>query len=240
METLNLVPLVGGGGDASVAGADKEIQYNDGGALGASADLTWDDTAKELGVGGDINLDDGGTYETTVQVVTPTANRTISFPDATGTVALVAGSSGSLIYNNAGAYAGVPGATVGSSGNITLNASSGFSGNLIDAQTNGTSIFSVGSVGNTSTAFAWRIGASSAAWAPYGGAIAFGATGGNPAFTVEGSLGAGIPSAALLWWSSNPTTGAYSSRDVVLARDAAGTLAQRNGTNAQTFRLYNT
>jgi hypothetical protein len=28
--------------------------------------------------------------------------------------------------------------------------------------------------------------------------------------------------------------------DVVLARDAANTLAQRNGTNAQTFRLYNT
>ena len=35
-------------------------------------------------------------------------------------------------------------------------------------------------------------------------------------------------------------TGLYSTRDVVLARDAAGTLAQRNGTNAQTFRLYNT
>ena len=30
------------------------------------------------------------------------------------------------------------------------------------------------------------------------------------------------------------------SSDVVLARDAAQTLAQRNGTNAQTFRLYNT
>jgi hypothetical protein len=53
-----------------------------------------------------INLDDGGTYTTTLQTVTPTAARTISFPDATGTVALVAGSSGQLIYNLSGAQAG--------------------------------------------------------------------------------------------------------------------------------------
>ncbi|NHK40048.1 hypothetical protein [Thermus thermophilus] len=59
-----------------------------------------------IDLSGDITLDDGGTYTTTVQVVTPTANRTISFPDATGTVALVAGSSGQVTYNNAGALAG--------------------------------------------------------------------------------------------------------------------------------------
>jgi hypothetical protein len=90
----------------AAAGADTQVQYNNGGSLAGSADLIWDDTAKELGVGGDINLDDGGTYETTVQVVTPTANRTISFPDATGTVALVAGSSSQVTYNDAGAQAG--------------------------------------------------------------------------------------------------------------------------------------
>jgi hypothetical protein len=59
-----------------------------------------------LTVNGDINLDDGGSFSTTVQAVTPTANRTISFPDATGTVALVAGSSGQVTYNDAGALAG--------------------------------------------------------------------------------------------------------------------------------------
>ena len=106
----------GGGGNASVAGSDTQIQYNDSGSLGASSDLTWDDSGKELGVGGDINLDDGGTYTTTVQVVTPTANRTISFPDATGTVALVAGSSGQVTYNNAGAQAG---------GNLSYDATAG-------------------------------------------------------------------------------------------------------------------
>lgn len=106
---------------ASPGGSDTQVQFNDGGSFGGSADLTWDDTGKVLGVGGDIDLDDGGTYTTTLQVITPTANRTISFPDATGTVALVAGSSGQLVYNNAGANAGLSTATIGATGDITLS-----------------------------------------------------------------------------------------------------------------------
>ena len=116
------------------AGSNTQVQYNKNGGFGGDADLTWDDSAKELGVGGDINLDDGGTYETTVQVVTPTANRTISFPDATGTVALVAGSTGQAIYNNAGALAGFNGLTIDGSGNL-----------------------SGGGVGTTSPAVAWDV-----------------------------------------------------------------------------------
>jgi hypothetical protein len=111
----------GNDADAAAGGSDTQVQYNSSGALAGSADLTWDDSAKELGVGGDINLDDGGTYETTVQVVTPTANRTISFPDATGTVALVAGSSGQLTYNSAGAQAGLTSANIGSTGEINIS-----------------------------------------------------------------------------------------------------------------------
>jgi hypothetical protein len=109
----------GAGGGASVAGSDTEIQYNNSGSFAGSADLTWDDTGKVLGVGGDIDLDDGGTYTTTLQTVTPTAARTISFPDATGTVALVAGSSEQVTYNNAGVQAG---------GNLGYNATTGVFG----------------------------------------------------------------------------------------------------------------
>ena len=102
------------------AGSDTEIQFNDGGSLAGSADLSWDDTGKVLEVGGDIDLDDGGTFTTTLQTVTATANRTISFPDATGTVGLVAGSSGQLLYNNAGVNAGL--STVTTDGtNVTLS-----------------------------------------------------------------------------------------------------------------------
>jgi len=115
-----------------IGGSNTQIQYNDNGSFGGSADLTWDDSAKELGVGGDINLDDGGTYSTTLQMVTPTANRTISFPDATGTVALVAGSSGQVLSNQAGALAG---------GNLSYDATAGTFGygtgrNTITQQTN--------------------------------------------------------------------------------------------------------
>jgi hypothetical protein len=94
---------------ALVAGATTQLMFNDGGTLlGGDADLVWNKTTNVLGVTGDVNLIDGGTYTTTLQTITPTAARTISLPDATGTVALVAGSSGQLIYNNAGAYAGGP------------------------------------------------------------------------------------------------------------------------------------
>jgi hypothetical protein len=105
------------------AGADTEIQFNNAGVFGADSDLTWDDTStpKVLGVGGDINLDDGGTYTTTLQTITATAARTISFPDATGTVGLVGGSSGNLVVNQSGAYAGVANSSVdNATGNITL------------------------------------------------------------------------------------------------------------------------
>jgi hypothetical protein len=94
-------------GSASATGAAGEIQYTDGSRLAASPNLVWDDVNDELEVGGDVVLDDGGSFTTTLQTVTPTQNRTISFPDATGTVGLVAGSSGQVVYNASGAYAGV-------------------------------------------------------------------------------------------------------------------------------------
>jgi hypothetical protein len=278
----------GGGGSATPAGSAGEIQFNDGGSpaqLDASPDLLWDDVNKELEVGGDVVLDDGGTFTTTLQTVTPTQNRTISFPDATGTVGLVAGSSGQVVYNNAGAYAGVPSSVIGATGNITLslngatgvapvavtgtwfagttpqvliqpsnvgtagawsasgtgigvNAVTGFGGNLLDLQVNGSSLFKVGATGTSSTSFLLQSGSSSA-WIPATGAWALGGSSGSPGLVVEGALGTGLTSSAVLWWGSS-TTGLYSSRDVVLARDAANTLAQRNAANAQTFRVYGT
>lgn len=96
----------GAGGGGTPGGSTTQIQYNDAGAFDGSADLTWDDTGKVLGVGGDIDLDDGGAFSTTLQTITPTANRTVSIPNATGTVALVGGSSGQLLYNLSGAVAG--------------------------------------------------------------------------------------------------------------------------------------
>jgi hypothetical protein len=93
-------------GNGVPGGSNTEVQFNDGGVFGGDVDFTYNKTSNLLTIGGDINLNDGGTYTTTLQVVTPTANRTISFPDATGTVALVAGASSQVTYNSAGVNAG--------------------------------------------------------------------------------------------------------------------------------------
>lgn len=90
----------------SPGGSTTQVQFNSAGTFAGDADLTWNSTTNVLGVTGDVNLNDGGTFTTTLQTITPTAARTISFPDATGTVALVGGSSGQVLYNLSGALAG--------------------------------------------------------------------------------------------------------------------------------------
>jgi hypothetical protein len=196
--TGNLDFVGSGGGSTSPGGSDTQIQFNDDGDFGGDAGLVFNKSTNKLTAGGDIELNDGGTYTTTLQTVTPTAARTISFPDATGTVGLVAGSTSQFVYNNAGAYAGVstlttdgtnvtltgrfisslngaasapPGTFTGtwftggtatttkpqvlieptgatstawstSGTGLGVNAASGFGGNLLDLQVNGTSIIS--------------------------------------------------------------------------------------------------
>ena len=88
--------------------------------LGVTSLLVYNPSSGNLGIGttnptsaltiknGDISLDDGGTFTTTLQTITATAARVISLPDATGTVALVSGSSGQVIYNSAGIQSGSP------------------------------------------------------------------------------------------------------------------------------------
>lgn len=96
----------GGGGGGTPGGADTQVQFNDGGAFGGDAGLVYDKTTDKLSVGGDLDLGTVGTFTTTLQTVTPTANRTVSIPDATGTIGLVNGPTGSIQFNQAGALNG--------------------------------------------------------------------------------------------------------------------------------------
>lgn len=239
-------------------------------------------------VNGDINLDDGGSFTTTVQCITPTANRTISFPNATGTVALVGGSSGQFIYNNAGALGGIStmtfdGTSVTLAGRLInsytslasapakvftgtwftggtatttkphfliepagttstawstsgtglgVNAASGFTGNLLDLQVNGAAVLRVS--GNSNATFAYGVTAnggfiSNNSNCNFSNILAL--TFASPFFVQTFNDGAYA-------WSS--TISANGSHDLAIRRDAANTLAQRNGTNAQTFRCYGT
>jgi hypothetical protein len=151
-----------GGGAATPGGADTQVQFNDGGALGGDAGLTYDKTTDKLTVGGDIDLDDGGTFSTTLQTVTPTANRTVSIPDATGTIGLVNGPTGSIQFNQAGALNGTSdfstslvwnsAATTftGLKLNVTDTASAADS-KLLDLQVGGTSKITAASTAGNST-----------------------------------------------------------------------------------------
>jgi hypothetical protein len=154
---VNAAPSGGGG---TPGGADTQVQFNDGGAFGGDAGLTYNKTTDELTVAGDINLDDGGTFSTTVQSVTPTANRTISFPDATGTVALVSGANGTIQYNDAGTLKGNSNFTVNVDWDnsattftaLKVNVPDVLQGagdsNLLDLQAGGTSRFKVNNNGS--------------------------------------------------------------------------------------------
>lgn len=121
--------------------------------MASSSDMSF--SGGSLNVNGDITLDSGGAFTTTVQAVTPTANRTISFPDQTGTVGLVSGATGNIQYNNAGQLAGTgdlntelswSSAATAYSGlkvNVTGPVNSNADTNLLNLQQGGTSVLRV-------------------------------------------------------------------------------------------------
>jgi hypothetical protein len=279
-------------GNGVPGGSDTQVQFNDGGVFGGDVDLTWNKTSNLLTVGGDINLNDGGSFTTTLQTITPTANRTISLPDATGTVALVAGSSGQLLYNNAGVNAGVSGSAIGATGDITLslngaastppldvtgtwftggtatttkpqvlieptgatstawstsgtglgvNAASGFSGNLLDLQVNGTSQAKISSAGLLTSSRLITTNGGGASTTSIGFLDGSGSHGFyfgsgtelyiSTASTYRGRFGSGIfsvPGGTQLGFESG---GAASSLDVAFTRSAAGVVKVTNGSS---------
>ena len=239
-----------GGGSTNPGGSDTQVQFNDGDSFGADSGLTFNKTTNALTVGastvdggsarvyGDINLDDGGSFSTTVQAVTPTANRTISFPDATGTVALVNGANGTIQYNDAGTLKGNSDFTVdpdwndastvftGLKLNVTDTASAAGS-NLLDLQVGGTSKFRV-TAANTNDVYladsTWRFYTTSGLGVLTSTFVDISA--GNLNLKLVGAFSA--------------NTSVSINNDTFLRRDDANIFAQRNDTNAQTYRLYNT
>ena len=213
-----------GGGGGTPGGSTTQVQFNDGGAFGGDADLVWNKTTNVLGITGDVNLSDGGTYTTTLQTITPTAARTISLPDATGTVALVAGSSGQLLWNNAGVNAGAStltydGSILTSSGRF-INSYSSVSLSPAKAFT-GTWATGFGTTNTKPHLLIEPTGTSSGAWSPNGTGLGVNAastfTGrlldlqlnGTSNFSVSSAGQALVPNGSL----SNPSYGFSSNTD---------------------------
>jgi len=108
---------------------------------------------------------------------------------------------------------------------------------LMDLQVGGVSQFSVAKAG--------RISFGSLVLGAYAGAARLGI--GNGTLTTNqfvyfnnDASQLSVRSGWSFGWSSNSTNPVDNGPDVTLFRDAANTLAQRNGVNAQAFNLYNT
>jgi hypothetical protein len=269
------------------AGSDTQVQFNDSGKLGGDSGLVFNKTTNKLTAGGDVELNDGGTFTTTLQTVTATANRTISFPDATGTVGLIAGSNQQVIFNSAGAYAGVStmtfdGTSVTLAGRLInsytslasspakvftgtwftggtatttkphfliepsgatstawstsgtglgVNAASGFAGNLLDLQTNGSKRFAIDQNGFITA------GGANQLLAPRSTGTGFRVGGDVVGLGNYGFLVANNSTSSGFSWGDDPNNPTIT---LSILRDASDTLAQRRTTNAQTFRVYNT
>ncbi len=122
--------------------------------------------------------------------------------------------------------------------NITATASAAAS-LLMDLQVGSSSMLTVSKAGLLTIASQLYFGDSNNRIGTSGGKL-FLTTNGNDALVLNGgaATGASLPSTNYLAWAS--TSDPNTTIDVALYRDAAGTLAQRNGVNAQAFNIYNT
>lgn len=129
----------------------------------------------------------------------------------------IGGASSDALIDIAGTW-GTTGTPTGIKLNVTDTASNAAS-LLMDLQIGGASRFSVSKAGSTVC-----------------GSFAAAAS-----FAVTNSFNIALWNNAIFGWSASGAVGPTTSNiDLALARDAANTLAQRNGVNAQTLRVYNT
>jgi hypothetical protein len=106
---------VGGG---SAAGADTQLQFNDGGAFGASSGMTWDGTTlTSTGFGGPLNGTVGATTPASGEFTTVTASTAIGVASG-GTGAATLTANNVLLGNGTSALQAV---APGTSGNVLVS-----------------------------------------------------------------------------------------------------------------------
>ena len=79
------------------------------------------DPTSALTINGDLNFIDNNPYNTTIQVATATTDNTITFPNSTGTVALVAGLSNQVTFNLSGVQSASSNFTYSDSNGLILS-----------------------------------------------------------------------------------------------------------------------
>ena len=223
--------ISGGGGTTSPGGSTTQVQYNNAGAFAGDAGLTFDASTGKLTIGKQLAISSGA------------VTTSVPLLDLAQTW-------------NAGAVT-----FTGLKLNVTDTASAAAS-NLLDLQVGGSSKFAVAKSGALTIPSVATLNSSQALF-PLGSVVAgtvtpgisfltatnmgLGANASNLAVWVNGVIGQNYNATNLEsrlasdWtfsWSS--ATNNNATADLALRRDAANTLAQRNGTSAQMFRIYAT
>jgi hypothetical protein len=91
---------------ASAGGSDTQVQYNSGGNLAGSANMTFDGSNLQIGSQGDLRLadSDSSNYVALQSPATVTSNVTFTLPGVDGSngQAIITNGSGVLSFGNAG------------------------------------------------------------------------------------------------------------------------------------------
>jgi len=232
------VSLQGGGGSGGPGGSDTQVQFNDGGAFGGDSGLTFNKTtdtltiasAGQLAFSTDLLLTRRGAANLRLGA----ADAAAPVPQTLSVQSVVAGTN-----NTAGAnltITGSQGTGTGAGGSIIFQvAPAGSSGSAQNALETALTIDSsknlvlAGQIQGPNADFVFRNISTNNIDFYQNNSLVFRMSYYN--FKLAGDY-------SLSWTSSSVNAGAAS--DLTLARDAANTLAQRNGANAQEFRVYNT
>lgn len=208
----------GGGGGGSPGGSTTQIQFNDAGVFGGSSLLTFDKTTGAITAGGQMILSGlslTGSQELPNIDISGTWN-------TTGVPTII---KAAITDTASGTAASLLDLSIGSNLRLKCSRLSTIESTLVHTNSQGGTV-AIGVYGGSTGAYfqaynnvARVLNAAGTTWIPF----------------TAGSLGVTSTGCFSFGSTSNPET-----VDLTAFRDAANTWSQRNGTNAQTFRLENT
>jgi len=203
----------------SPGGTSGQLQWNNAGALAGTAGVVWTDATSSLAITSPTLT----TATPILNLVQTWNNAAVVFPGIRFNVTSLASAPGSTLMNLQ--YGGVPSFQVGPIPGITGGS---FSGILLGNATLDSVHWNLLSDGGNT-----YLNAPNAA----GGAVSVQIAHGNNITSTNTGFFLLNPTIGVGFASGDPLASPF---DTGFYRDAAGMLAQRNGTSAQTLRVYNT
>jgi len=208
------------GGGGTPGGSDTQVQFNDGGAFGGDSGFTFDKTNNTLGLG-------GGTITASDPIIDMAQtwnNGAVAFTAIKANVTSTASADASLLMDlqvGGGSFFNVR-----KDGRLQVGTTAGTAGSMTFSP--------------TGRELSLSPSAGLAAGIRYIAASALTITAGGGYSTTHVSDAMLNGASGYVGWHAGTYSFDNVTADLRLHRDAANTLAQRNGVNAQAFNLYNT